>query len=225
MPKRKRTSKAKRSRKRARIKSARRTTVKVTGRGPIAPRTLAKLKYSESFSTTGATIDQVMNLNSLYDPDRTGTGHQPYGFDQYATWYNRYRVYKTKVILKAVNLNTTVDSAYKISVLASNTTSTITNPPLASEMPGSYTKIIQGGLNTTFKMTYKLPKVNGQTSAQYKADDRFQALTTADPSENIVLHIVTSTLDDGIPTSGSVKFFVTMVFYAELFDPKDLGQS
>ena len=36
---------------------------------------------------------QYMRMNSLFDPDQTGTGHQPYYFDQFAALYNRYTVF------------------------------------------------------------------------------------------------------------------------------------
>jgi hypothetical protein len=29
---------------------------------------------------------------AVYDPDYTGTGHQPYGFDQHSRLYNHYIV-------------------------------------------------------------------------------------------------------------------------------------
>ena len=36
-------------------------------------------------------------MNSLFDPDQTGTGHQPYYFDQFAALYNRYTVLGSKL--------------------------------------------------------------------------------------------------------------------------------
>lgn len=57
-----------------------------------------RLKYAQSFQRTTGTAgvfgtENVFNLNSCYDPDQTGAGHQPYGFDLLATQYNRYMVY------------------------------------------------------------------------------------------------------------------------------------
>jgi len=37
--------------------------------------------------------------NSMFDPDSTGTGHQPYGFDQVAARYARYTVMKSKITI------------------------------------------------------------------------------------------------------------------------------
>jgi len=43
--------------------------------------------------TSGAPTVQLWNLTGMYDPDNTGTGHQPMGFDQWVgLFYNYYTV-------------------------------------------------------------------------------------------------------------------------------------
>lgn len=54
------------------------------------------LKYAEkllmsTLTTTGAWT-YVYRLNSVFDPNFTGTGHQPNGFDQWSAFYGKYRV-------------------------------------------------------------------------------------------------------------------------------------
>lgn len=57
--------------------------------------------FSETFTLNPAVGSLVAHhffrCNGLYDPDATGTGHQPIGFDQITTMYNRYMVYKAKI--------------------------------------------------------------------------------------------------------------------------------
>jgi hypothetical protein len=72
---------------------------------PFPPRTRRVLRYAETFQfTTGAAgvlgTEQVMRLNSLFDPNSTGVGHQPYGFDQLALLYAKYRVLTCHVELR-----------------------------------------------------------------------------------------------------------------------------
>lgn len=55
--------------------------------------------------TTGAI--QVYRANSIFDPDSTGTGHQPYGRDTWATMFNHYTVLNSKVQVQGMNANTT----------------------------------------------------------------------------------------------------------------------
>lgn len=66
-------------------------------RGPTGfpDRIILKLSYFDSFNfslTAGVGGAEVIRGNSCYDPDRTLTGHQPYGYDQWAAFYQRYRV-------------------------------------------------------------------------------------------------------------------------------------
>lgn len=54
-----------------------------------------KLRYVDTYaliSTAGAIAKQVMYLNSTFDPDNSGTGHQPLYRDTYAGIYDQYAV-------------------------------------------------------------------------------------------------------------------------------------
>lgn len=43
-------------------------------------------------STTGSTVTYVFSCNGMYDPNITGTGHQPMYFDQMSALYDHYTV-------------------------------------------------------------------------------------------------------------------------------------
>jgi len=70
------------------------------------PRKRLTLRYADTYqfnSTTGSLTTQQIRVNSLYDPDGSGTGHQPRGFDQWcasAGPYNRYRVLAVRIALQ-----------------------------------------------------------------------------------------------------------------------------
>lgn len=51
----------------------------------------------------GAPAQQLFAANGLYDPDITGTGHQPMGFDQFMVIYSTYTVTASKIELFAYN--------------------------------------------------------------------------------------------------------------------------
>ncbi len=81
-----------------------------------------KLAYGDAFglaahasltSYTGS--EYVFRLNSLYDPDLTGTGHQPYGFDQFAALYSRYKVDRVHIDV----LFTTPGGSYDMACMCS----------------------------------------------------------------------------------------------------------
>lgn len=63
--------------------------------GVMPDRLYTKLRYREQLTftqTTGSLSDQVYRPMSLFDPDLTGTGGQPYGFDQWTQFYGYYTV-------------------------------------------------------------------------------------------------------------------------------------
>ena len=81
--------------------------------GPTYPNgLLTKHKYSDSFMLEGNYLQEDIQSNamqsfrtsSLYDPDRTGTGHQPLFYDEMSTIYNQYRVLGAKCTIRFVNV-------------------------------------------------------------------------------------------------------------------------
>jgi len=70
------------------------------------PTMFAQHKYVEDFNfftdnLTGLMgTDYAFRLNSMYDPNFSGTGHQPQGYDQMASVYGRYTVYKVRLSIR-----------------------------------------------------------------------------------------------------------------------------
>jgi len=62
---------------------------------------VTRVRYCDNFNlactAAGSIGKQYMRLNSLYDPDQTGTGHQTYWNTQFAQIYNRYVVLGSKM--------------------------------------------------------------------------------------------------------------------------------
>ena len=69
-------------------------------------------------------VDQVMKLNSLYDPDFTGGGHQPYLYDTMTATYANYRVYAASVKI----INSTIGGSADLALgakLGTNSSGTV----------------------------------------------------------------------------------------------------
>lgn len=79
---------------------------------PVAPGISGKMLYVEQINlisgAAGLTgLEQVYRLNSLFDPNFTGAGHQPYGMDQIQALYGSYRVTACDVELEFFNCSET----------------------------------------------------------------------------------------------------------------------
>lgn len=71
-----------------------------------------KLKYnyhgSVSGSSTATPLSYVFRGNSCYDPDQATGGHQPLGFDQWMTFYDKCVVLSSKITWRIFNTTTEV---------------------------------------------------------------------------------------------------------------------
>jgi len=199
------------------------TVLKNTALAPIAQRYITKLKYSQAVQLNlGNAYLYQMNLNSLFDPDRTGTGHQPYGFDQLAGLYNRYRVIGCYYTISAYAIG--YNGPIRFAVLPSNdatagwnSISEVCENPRAKwaiQVPGGQGKVIKGYVS--------LPSLMGRNNQEYRADDRFQAQVSVSPAELAVLNIGAGTFLD---TSTTVDCVITLHYVCEFFDLKLQTQS
>lgn len=187
---------------------------------PFSSRFITKLKYSEAFVLNVANNwTQTMRLNSLFDPNLTGVGHQPYGFDQLAAIYNRYRVIATSYCINAYSGT----SPIRFACIPVNDAPPINNLSELCENPRAYWKLQYPGGDTQYiKGKTSIPSLMGRTKQQYMADDRFQAEVTSSPLEAALLYITGQSMTD---SSADFTMTLTMEFTVEFFDPKPIDQS
>jgi len=194
---------------------------------PLAPRLACQMQYVETVSLAGLpTIDYQWKINSLFDPNFTGTGHQPKGFDQIQELYQRYRVYNTHY-----KVSWSIPSAgftnLLVCVVATNEASGFTSFSDATETANAQWMAIGNGypLLTGHHLTgtVDLTKLNGKTRAAYESDDTTQALRNASPSEILHLHCVAASADGA--TNVAAYMTIQLTFDIEWSDPIALAQS
>lgn len=192
--------------------------------GPLPPRYLTTMKYSETFSLNTINGYQYKyNLNSLWDPNRSGVGHQPYGFDQLATLYNRYRVISTSFVLDGIQSDSP-GTNIRLACQPSNEDITYANLSAMCEAPRTRFVVqgAQGAPLKTLKGKINLASLMGRTKTDYMADDRYSADVNQSPAEFAVLNIMSGTLNDG---GATVNVVITMEFTVEWYDIRQVAQS
>jgi len=157
---------------------------------PIFPARVKKmLRYSTSIgasSTTGAiTSTQVFRANDLFDPDFTGTGHQPMGFDQLMVFYNHFCVTKAKIRCVFKNTAGSAPTAC-LRVDANSTPLTVIDRIV--EFGGSVTETLEVkgtyGANKILEMTVDVAKLQGIKSIETMlADPTLRGDAATSPTE------------------------------------------
>lgn len=198
-------------------------TVTPLGASPIARKLVTRMKYCDVIDwnvTTLATDTYSFRLNSLFDPDISAAGHQPYGFDQMATLYAHYRVFKCSWHIEFAPSSDRIH----ITVIPVNGSVVGTTVPAVGEQPLGVTKAMafDGGNPCIFKGGVYLPRLAGATSTQYKTDDRYSASVSTNPTEVMQLYILVFN-PTGVTIDTSMN--ITLMYWAEFYDPNTVAQS
>jgi hypothetical protein len=188
----------------------------------IAPDSIkVPLNYTMDIDLAGAVmLDHVINLNSLYDPDATGVGNQPLGFDQWSAFYSRYRV--DEVAVQVDWINNSVNSVTDILAVASNSLTAISTAATyeaGCQSPFSKTGILAiatGNNIAQFKTRYQLHRITGVSKQKYESDDAYSGTSGSSPTEDIALHLCAK--DFGFATNVATKVRVKLTFQSTFFD-------
>lgn len=205
------------------------------GNNGIGNRRFATFVYSDrvgvSSSLTGLSGTGVnFSLNGLYDPDVSGTGHQPRGFDQWAALFKRYKVFKAEVELR---FDTTVDATnYKKCgcwriLNPSNLSSTgagLYTSDFIEEPQAAAIRILPNGEESYVKFTVDIPKAAGLSGPRDPLfGDNWTGSTSGNPGNQVYLQL-TSTNDTATDNT-ACTVGVTIKYFAMLYNDVLLTQS
>ncbi len=138
------------------------------------------LMYNDNYTIVGGTSPtgvQRFRGNSCFDPDHTGVGGQPMGFDELTNFYGYYRVRKSTVVMSLVS------SSIACRITLTPTVSLVPNS-VANAMECPYTRIVDVSSSVanfsceTSMSTYKLL---GVPKVAFRNDPELSAVVTANP--------------------------------------------
>jgi hypothetical protein len=182
------------------------------GSDSFMPRELTrKLQYNE-FANMSSTLTTVYTyrLNSLYDPDETGAGSQPLGFDEIMAMYTYFRVEHVKVEIEAVN-NSSVPAMLAIAPSISVTDPTSVND--VASMAGSKHSLLSastGQNRTKFNFNFDIRKILGFKTLN---DNDTLGTSSGNPTRMVYLHVAAVNYD----TSAKDIYLSTHITYDTRF--------
>jgi len=194
----------------------------VVPRNPFPLKTVAKLRYGATIRldpALGASAVHLFRCNSIFDPDFTGVGHQPYGRDTYETIYNHYRVLKSRISCVFLP-NGTSSTGHMVCGIAIKDDPTVElGFDAIRESKGAHYKMVAD-------QSQKVTVTHG-----YNSKKAFPASVSSlnsnmgtNPAEDYFFQVFTTSANSGIDPS-SVDVVVTIEYTALFWELKDLGSS
>ena len=222
---------------RKRGRTSRQHGIKIPRTVYIPDYTLVKLKYQTSFTLNQGTVHYNQHLfrgNSLKDPDFTGGGHQPTGFDQWSVFYQKYCVTASKIRCAFFNQDATNNAGpvmvyvlpQKLSTFSPNGRDVTAQRYVkyrtlqetdASGGQGPGTK----GSITSYMTT---GAITGRSRKTVTTETDLSAHTNADPVQQWYWYCGVENLNNTILSTG-MYCLVTITYYVKFYNPLFLGRS
>ncbi len=162
-------------------------------------------------------------LTDLNDPNKTGTGAQPTGYDQWGQMYSRFKVTHVALEMSFVNRNTATPCLAGYFVHTSLApTSSVQAWPIQRYADGRFIQANTGGPSVTgFRLNKPIWDLLSLTKQQYMDDLDFSQVSGAGPTKTVYLSLFVV----GQGTAANVNGDIRIKYTVELSDPVSLGMS
>lgn len=197
-------------------------------RFPLPLKLKRELRYMESSiglnpGVAGTAADYVFSANGLYDPNITGVGHQPLGFDNYMAMYEHYTVIGAKITVQFQNTET-IYMAWA-GIAARSGSGAIANGPQAVENGMCVvTPLNKADVSGDFRsLSYPLSIGKFMGRHNILAEDDFRGTSTANPNEEVYFHVIA--FPNNAQDIGQITAHVVIDYIAIFTEPKNINQS
>lgn len=185
------------------------------------------MQYAELLQLTTSAISDTsaewdFRLNSIFDPDFTGGGHQPKYHDTFQTLYRRYVVHNVDIELEFYD--TSADGLLVGAAFGHPSVTGLTVGDLAERSLMQLATMSNSGEQRVV-MRYRIAvnELFGLSRAQYLGStDTYGATFGSNPTENTYLRVVYT---HPASTNVTVKCLVRLCYDVQVSELKDPGQS
>lgn len=197
-------------------------------RSPLQTRLLTRLTYGDDELTlnpaVGSCAGRIFSANGMYDPDITGVGHQPRGFDELMALYDHFTVIGAKITVDFVNTDTSNAMVCGI-VTQDNNTLTTDIHDLLERKGFKYRQIgnKNGATANTCRITQVINPAKFLGRSKALSDPELKGSKVANPGEQafFVPYVFSPAGADG----GNVYLTVKIEYTAILHEPHQPGKS
>lgn len=195
--------------------------VRIAGISCMPDQLFVKLKYAQPLKLSGTTTaNNTFRANSCYDPDLTGTGHQPMGYDQWSNFYKRVRVHGAMFKYQFHNSGTKATTVY----MYPSKDSTSALGTAAVEQAMAKTLVVAPATGSDLKTVTQYVDIRKFVGADINGSLDFSHNTGANPSTNLFMQIGCNITDE-TATAIAIDGLVEVVYYCEFFEREPLTQS
>jgi len=159
-------------------------------------------------------------LNCAFDPDLTGVGHQPMGFDQMSALWKSYRVTRVDFKVRAIATSSFPFLAAQINN-SQVPSGTVSGQPFTTlnERTNCACKIIEDPNDSVVYGSFNMSGIEGKSIF----DDNYTATSAGNPGNKIKLVLgCGSSQDDDV---SSLDYILELNFHMTWFNRVSLGQS
>jgi len=181
-------------------------------------------KVTMPVASLGAASVYQYRLNSIFDPNLTGVGHQPGAHDQYAQLFETYTV--TGCAYK-VSFASDADSPKIVGVYISDREDTSTDITTMIEQGSCDWKHVSGqdgGIACAMFSGYvSLPKLMGLDYQNYISNPSYQTVFGSNPTDIGYLTLIAA--DSASASLGTVNTLIELTYYVRLQGTRLIPQS
>lgn len=186
---------------------------------PFPEKWFGVFKYVKTQVLTAGTggvygTEQIFRLNSLYDPDNSGIGRYPYGFQALSTYYARYMVNYVKIKLTISDPSNSGSVVTCLIQANGNTTSlTAMTVEQAQDLPLSKSKFINSTGDQLQYINISAPsyRISGISKIEWQANPTvYGAPIGSNPTQPNYIRIAVANANG---TSGATCVLNTEIYY------------
>lgn len=194
----------------------------------VGPSTLTrKLRYVDKITLNPASLSALAShrfrANDMYDPDVTGTGHQPMGFDQYMTMYDHFKVVGSKITCHILGNEDAASPPFVIGVYLDDDTTAVTDSNNLIEQGLTSYKIVSTGNGQHAVKLYKNFSSKKYFSSQ-KAAATLMGDASTSPTEQAIYTIFAQALENSVDVL-QLRVHVVIDYIVQFSERKTLTSS